>query len=297
MNNEFQDKHISWYRDIVEGIPNEKKIYRSDIKTTMRCLNPAHNDEHPSLDVDLCQNGQGPKINLICRSGGTACEKAMPEILKGAGLIYDDLYYLKSRNGRSWRAATSSTVVGVEDVAPVDDGLPGCTLEEYAEIKNLPIEFLESIGLERSKYPKCPGEDDRDEFVDAVMIPYPGEDGAFDSDKGYRRYRVAFSGKDKLRGRAGMSPILYGLPDLEDARALGYLYICEGESDAMTLWYYGKLAVGVPGASSFKPQWVSYFKGIDEIRVLVEPDEGGAKLWSSLIKCEGLKGRLLKVVL
>src|SRR5215212_2611267 len=230
MPNDFQDKHISWYRDIVEGIPNEKKIYRSDIKTTMRCLNPNHNDEHPSLDVDLCQNGQGPKINLICRSGGTACEEAMPEILKGAGLTYNDLYYLKSRNGRS-RPTTSSAADGVVSIVAGDDGLTGCTLEEYAELKKLPLEFLEGVGLERSKYPKYPGEDDRDGFVDAVMIPYPDEDATFDSDKGYRRYRVAASGKDKLRGKAGMSPILYGLPDLDDARNIGYLYIVEGESD------------------------------------------------------------------
>jgi hypothetical protein len=290
MPEEFQDKHLVWYQDIVEGIPSEKKIYRSETKTTVQCTNPTHDDEHPSMGVDLCQNGQGPKINIICRSGGAACEEAMPEILKGAGLTYNDLYYEK--NSRSSRPKTTATKIK----AGLDNGLPGCTLEAYAELKNLPIDFLEGIGLEPAKYPKYPGED-RGEFVDAVMIPYPDEDGAFDSDKGYRRYRVAVSGKDKLRGKAGMSPILYGLPDLEDAREIGYVYVVEGESDAHTLWYYGKPAVGVPGTSSFKPQWVSYFKGIDEIRVLVEPDEGGAKLWSSLIKCEGLKGRLLKVVL
>jgi len=294
MTEKFQDKHLVWYRDIVERIPG-KKIYRSETKTTVQCTNPDHDDEHPSMGVDLCQNGQGPKINIICRSGGTTCEKAMPAILKGANLTYDDLYFLKSNKLRVLVAEPVSTI-STSTKENGDGGLRGCTLEKYAELKNLPLEFLEAIGLEPAKYPKFPGED-QDEFVDCVMIPYPDEDGAFDSDKGYRRFRVATSGKDKLRGKAGMSPILYGLPDLEEARGLGYLYLCEGESDCHTLWYYGKPAVGVPGASSFKPQWVSYFKGIDEIRVLVEPDEGGAKLWSSLLKCEGLKNRLLKVVL
>src|SRR5215204_54899 len=251
LSDKFLDKHLSWYQELVEKLPGEK-IFRPPTETNIQCTNPAHDDTHPSMGVDLCQNGQGPKINIICRSGGLACEKAMPDILRGAGLTYDELYYerrsVPSKNGRSTAAG--------------DTGLPGCTLEEYAEIKSLPINFLEGIGLEPAKYPKYPGEE-RVEFVDAVMIPYPDEDGAFESDKGYRRYRVAVSGKDKLRGKAGMSPILYGLPDLEDARELGYIYVVEGESDAHTLWYYGKLAVGVPGASSFKPQWVSYFKGID----------------------------------
>ena len=259
----------------------------------MQCTNPNHPDEHPSLDVDLCQNGRGPKVNLICRSGGSDCEKAMPEILKGANLTYDELYYLKSQQPAN---STISIPPRGDGDGGVADGLRGCTLMEYAELKGLPLDFLESIGLEPARYPKYPGENSN-EFIDAILLPYPDADGAFDSDKGYRRYRVALSDKKKVVGKKGMSPILYGLPDLEDARKMGYVYVVEGESDCHTLWYYGKPAVGVPGASNFKPQWVPLFKGIDEIRVLVEPDEGGAALWSSLVKCEGLRDRLVKVVI
>src|SRR5215207_5093564 len=71
LSDKFLDKHLSWYQEIVEKIPGEK-IFRSPTETNIQCTNPVHDDIHPSMGVDLCQNGQGPKINIICRSGGLA---------------------------------------------------------------------------------------------------------------------------------------------------------------------------------------------------------------------------------
>jgi hypothetical protein len=58
--------------------------------------------------------------------------------------------------------------------------------------------------------------------------------------------------------------------------------LVEGESDAQTLWYHGVAALGVPGASSWKPGFAEYLEGIDKIYAIIEPDQGGEKLWQTL---------------
>jgi len=41
---------------------------------------------------------------------------------------------------------------------------------------------------------------------------------------------------------------------------LGTVYLCEGAIDTLTLLGHGFSAVGIPGANSFKPEWVDMFK-------------------------------------
>ena len=52
------------------------------------------------------------------------------------------------------------------------------------------------------------------------------------------------------------------------------LFLVEGESDAQTLWYYGIDALGIPGATNWKKDFVQHLAGY-QVYVWQEPDEGG----------------------
>ena len=265
-NNAFTGKEITFYRELLDKFPGEKHIKS---ETTADVLCTVHADHNPSLGVDLSRNGVGAKVLVNCRSQGCDCD----EVLSAVGLTYRDLYFEKPKlNGKAKKLA-----------------IPGCTLEEYSEAKNLPIDFLtgEEVRLERSGYGGKP----------AIRIPYLDEDG----DEVAVRFRVGLkkskSGPDnRFRWKAGDKPNLYGRHLLREAREAGYVLLVEGESDCHVLWRYGKPAVGVPGVENWKDQWASYLDGIDKILVCIEPDAAGQKLWGAISNCSTLTGRLARVV-
>ena len=76
----------------------------------------------------------------------------------------------------------------------------------------------------------------------------------------------------------------YGLDRLKDAQAHGFIVVVEGESDAHTLWYHGYPAVGVPGASSFKSEWLPHLDHIPTIYLVIEPDAGGDQMLGWIAK-------------
>ena len=76
----------------------------------------------------------------------------------------------------------------------------------------------------------------------------------------------------------------YGLDRLKDAHAHGFIVVVEGESDAHTLWYHGYPAVGVPGASSFKSEWLPHLDHIPTIYLVIEPDAGGDQMLGWIAK-------------
>jgi len=139
---------------------------------------------------------------------------------------------------------------------------PGCTLEQYAEEKRLPIGFLKSLGLAQINYTGAP----------AVRIPHHNPDGIQTA----VLFRVAASGPDAKRWKSGSKATLYGLDRLHLAREAGYLVIVEGQSDCHTLWYHGIPAIGLPGASNgWDKITPDMLEDIETVYVLVEPDLGG----------------------
>lgn len=68
--------------------------------------------------------------------------------------------------------------------------------------------------------------------------------------------------------------MLYGLWKIHKIRKVGYVILVEGESDAQTLWLLGLPALGVPGASTFKLEWVEQLRGL-KLFLHIEPDQGG----------------------
>jgi hypothetical protein len=155
---------------------------------------------------------------------------------------------------------------GQEDNASSNLGCNAATvtLEQYAEAKKLPIDFLRSLGLADFNYLGSP----------AIRIPYLDESGV----PGAMRFRTAMrrsgDADNRFRWKIGAKPKLYGLwrPKRTD-----YVVLCEGESDCHTLWYHEFSALGIPGAANWKEDRdAAHFEGIEKIYVVIEPDKGGA---------------------
>jgi hypothetical protein len=96
--------------------------------------------------------------------------------------------------------------------------------------------------------------------------------------------------------KQGGKRTLYGRHRLEEARDAGYVFVVEGESDAHTLWYYGKPCVAVPGAQNWDDSWSALLEGVPRIYVFVEPDAAGEKLWKAVSNCPALKDHVRRVV-
>ena len=154
----------------------------------------------------------------------------------------------------------------------------GCSLEAYASAKNLPASELEQWGLRTEGSLEQWGlrtEGSR------VAIPYFGTDGR---ESGAVRYRHALEGKHRFSWRPGSTPTLYNLQFIAAARDTGTIVLVEGESDTMTCWHHKCHAVGLPGAATFKSEWLAHFDGFDAVFVVVEPDSGGKALLKSIAK-------------
>ncbi len=141
------------------------------------------------------------------------------------------------------------------------------TVEDYAAKKHLPADWLkEQFGLTAMKDQKT-GEP-------WLKIPYRDEGG------NQALFRKRFPDGSKIRfkwsfGSAGKL-MLYGEWRLPMFREYAkQVILVEGESDTQTLWFINYPALGVPGASTYKPEWTAKLKGIDKLYLHIEPDRGG----------------------
>ena len=77
----------------------------------------------------------------------------------------------------------------------------GVSLRQIAEIKELPVKFLKSLGLKNIQYPISNNKE-----ITAVEIPYFD----FDGEEIATRYRISITG-DRFRWKKGDKASLYGL--------------------------------------------------------------------------------------
>ena len=145
---------------------------------------PAHDDRNPSLSV----TDRKGKVLVKCHAG--CSQEAAIEALRQRGL-----WRFRSGNGRGG---------GGYPIAPTNPATLqplGCTLAQYAEAKQLPLDFLRGLGLQDMSYLGNL----------AVRIPYIGADGT----EGPIRIRLALSKGDgadhRLKWKSGSRPMLYGL--------------------------------------------------------------------------------------
>ncbi|NQT21638.1 MAG: hypothetical protein HQ592_18175 [Planctomycetes bacterium] len=164
----------------------------------------------------------------------------------------------------------------------------GLNVEQLADAKRLPVEFLEGLGVQTSEVTKAEAgeiviralcdEGVWDSQVSTstwceVLIRYHNEDG---TPAARHRRRYAISGKRKQCWAPGDGkPVPYGLNGLADARKAEALVIVEGESDVWTLRYHDFPCLGLPGASTASLLRVGHFKGIGKVFICEEPDDAG----------------------
>ena len=215
-----------------------KDIKKSGDGYTTLC--PSHNDTERSLSISQGNDG---RVLLKCFAG---C--SVKDIVSSLGLKMSDLF-------------VDSSVKTVPNIT-------GCTLQEYAKAKQLPVPFLQELGLRDMTYLE----------QSAIRIPYFDET----NEETAVRFRVALNGTDRFRWRKSDKPCLYGLPYLKRIRSLGYVVLCEGESDCHTLWFHKIPAIGIPGASNWREDRdACHLEGIPTIHLILEPDQGGeaVKKW------------------
>ena len=149
---------------------------------------------------------------------------------------------------------------------PEGNKAAGLTLTELAAAKGLPVDFLRGLGV-------------RDGFAGryhepCVDIPYCDDKGEV---KAIHK-RIRLTGEPRFIWRKGDKVLPYGLVRLHDARSSGRLLLVEGDSDCWTLWSAGIPALGMPGASTWRADWIRYLRGIEAVFVWREPDAGGDTL-------------------
>ena len=88
------------------------------------------------------------------------------------------------------------------------------------------------------------------------------------------RLRHGEGAPSRFSWHKGHEPLPYGLWLPLNRWAEG-MVLCEGESDAQSMWMMGLPCLGIPGAASFKARWASWYVRERPIWLHVEPDQGG----------------------
>lgn len=209
---------------------------------------PFHDDKKESFTANL-KTGQwycfaegrgGNFIDFYAELNGTDTKDAYKAILEKYGVAKEPEQPAK------------------KEKAP---GPESYTLEEYAFNKRLPVEFLKK---------DCGASTGRDKDKKTFLkLPYFNEektDHIFRKRYAHKEFRWSWGSSGKL--------ILYGDWRLPEIRKVGWAILVEGESDTQTLWYLGFPALGVPGASNFRPKMVPKLQDL-KLYIHVEPDKGG----------------------
>lgn len=132
------------------------------------------------------------------------------------------------------------------------------TVEDLAQAKRLPVDFLFKLGL-------------HDLPEGGVGIPYYDPTGV----KLFVRKRQALEGSNRFYQPKGVPLQPYGQWRLEIAYKEGFLIIPEGESDCWALWFHEFPALGLPGSSSARTLRGEHIESIERLYICCEPDQGG----------------------
>lgn len=147
----------------------------------------------------------------------------------------------------------------------------GLTVAALAAAKNLPEEFLRSLGVTDGA--------NGSHRVPCVDIPYMDVEGEVSA----VHKRITMAGNPRFLWRRGDHTCPYGLWQLKEARQLGRITLVEGETDCWTLWQHGIPALGLPGAGTWKSDYAQLFEGLD-VFVWCEPDTGGSAMREAVVR-------------
>lgn len=251
MANIDMDKIVNYQREYAGAI---EKPQVSGSRLTGLC--PFHADKNASFSADLktgryncfACGASGNYIDFVANRFGMDTKEAYKKILADYGIAEQE----------KPKEKVSDTLYNVEI---------------YAEEKKLPADWLaKTFSLSAGK------EHSGQHYV---KIPY------FNEDCQPVVFRKRYPKDAPMRfkwsqGSAGKL-MLYGLWSLKTVRERGYVILVEGESDTHTLWYLGLPALGVPGASTYRPEWSEKLKGL-KLYLHIEPDQGGKTFLEQMTK-------------
>lgn len=237
------------YGNIVKELLEEKGIthYRVNGQGELTCTCPFHNDSRPSFSFSLtkglyCCHACSAKGNIVTFVANIK-ELPIPSVIKE---LEKQGYEIENRH---------------------DEKKGYYTLEDYAEEKQLDIDFLtDKLFMHTDKEGKC------------VVIPYFNEQGF----QVVVKYRHHPNSKSRFHWGTG-SKNLYGLNLLD--KFSSYVILVEGESDCHCAWSHDIYALGVPGAKHFKKEYAQYLDKFDKIYIHQEPDNGGLEFVKKICKC------------
>lgn len=205
-------------------------------------LCPFHDDHNNSFSVDLktgkwhclSEDIGGNFISFYAKINNIETGEAYKQILDKYGISQDPQ---QQKNSRSY------------------------TLPQYAAEKKLPEEWLKTECRLRTYKDR-----DGTKFLAEPYLDERGREVTF-------RKRYAHKDLKWKWGSAGKIG-LYGEWRLEAIRRSGYAVLVEGESDTQSLWYMGISALGVAGASMFKPSQSNMLQDL-KLYIHQEKDQGG----------------------
>jgi DNA-binding transcriptional ArsR family regulator len=232
-------------RDILPHLQRVRKLH--DGSYTASCPLPTHGkrrgDLRPSLQ--LWENADGTLAGAKCY-GECDQRELWRKLLELAGVRPATARPIAPRRNRQQPATAQAQPL---------------TVAEYARAKGLDADRLRAWGL-------------TDLPEGGIEIPYRNTDG----ETACMRYRLALEGENRFRWRQGDAPILYGLWRWSEWQDADALYLCEGETDTLTLWHADLPALGIPGAGVWKAAWWRAVEGFARIVVIPDNDASGAGL-------------------
>ncbi len=204
---------------------------------------PFHDDHDASLSINKTT---GQYQCFGCHKKGNATSLYKLAASKGLEIVPDGAGRLK--------------LIPIEGKLPDDIEIgvaqnPQYTLETYADEKKLNPELLKSYGVSTASN------------KNNIIIDYLDRDGK----PLYKKYRAY---NKKIWSDKDIKTMPYGLW-LIDKFSKKEIWIVEGESDSQTLWHNEVAALGLPGATSVKPEWFEHIEAFDTIYVVCEADNGG----------------------
>jgi len=209
---------------------------------------PAHDDQNASLSLTEKADG-----TLLWKCfAGCSQEAVRRELERLAGMERETAHPIPpSRRGETRETAEPLRTFGIA---------------ELADAKRLDAEKLRAWGL-------------TDLPDGRIEIPYRDTNGNTVA----IRYRLALDGANRFRWRKDDTPCLYGLWRLDDWELGSDLYLCEGETDALTLWHAGLPALGIPGATAWKPEWWRNLWEFGRIVIIPDADKAGEQMTERLV--------------
>lgn len=250
------DRIVDYKAEYTAAISREKLRISGD---SLLGLCPFHHESNPSFSVDLktgkwncfTEGESGNFITFYAKLHNIDTGTAYKEILEKYGVSREAPKKEPKKNSGS--------------------GLGSYSLEQYSKDKQLPADFLRDI---------CRTSTGKDwDGTTFLRISYADTNGQEIT------YRKRYA-KKEFRWRTGSAGKihLYGEWRLESIRAAGWAILVEGESDTQSLWYMGLPAIGVAGATLFKPEQVELLQGL-KLYVHKEPDQGGDTFTAKIYKC------------